>query len=315
MAQPGPVERVLLIRYNELMKRLAILAALLGAALPLFPQTKVRFDESSRIVFSSDMGAGNTDLYLLTRGRLVRLTSDPGVDEWPVPDGKGENLVFTSNRAGGNDLYLLNLDSGQTRRLTSDPRDEVSPSWSADGRFVYYDLETGRNKWKTMKVELRTGVTGPLFPDPPFSSTIVPFSNSAGTEVFFTGKVFLGWLVAKYDLASGRFSELTKKGSCRPKPSPDGNKVAYVCHDEDGLGDVYIMNRDGSGKTNATASRGDTHDYYPCFSPGGDRIVFSSSPRSKGKNAYQLHILDLKTGEVRNILTSPGNDSFPYWFD
>lgn len=121
--------------------------------------------------------------------------------------------------------------------------------------------------------------------------------------------------MAKYDFATGRFTELTKKGSCRPKPSPDGRKVAYVCHDDDGLGDVYIMNRDGSGKTNATASRRDTHDYYPCFSPGSDRIVFSSSPRSKGKNGYQLHILDLKTGEIRNILTSPGNDSFPYWFD
>ena len=43
-------------------------------------------------------------------------------------------------------------------------------------------------------------------------------------------------------------------------------------------------------------------------------IVFSSSPKEKGKNGYQLHTLDLKTGEVRRILTSAGNDSFPYWF-
>ena len=259
--------------------------------------------------------SGNTEIYLLSRGRLDRLTNDPAVDEWPVPDRRGENIVFTSNRAGSYDLYVLNLKSGETKRLTSDPRDELSPSWSADDRFIYYDLTTGRNASKTMKLELRTGISTPLLPNPPFGSTIVAFPDPAGTEIFFTGKVLFGWLVAKYNLASGRYRELTKKGSCRPKVSPDGKKVAYVCHDDDGLGDVYLMNPDGSGKINSTRSRRDFHDYYPCFSPGSDMIVFSSSPKSKGKNAYQLYTLDLKTGEVKKILTSAGNDSFPYWFE
>jgi Tol biopolymer transport system component len=296
------------------MKHFALLAAVIGLAGPLLPQSAVQFDSPSRIVFSSDM-SGNKELYLISGGRLTRLTDNPAADEWPVPDGKGENIVFTSDRAGSYDIYVLNLKTGDTRRLTSDPRDELSPSWSADGRFVYYDLMTGRNVSKTMKLDPRTGISTILLPDPPFGSTIVSFPNPAGTEIFFTGKVFLGWLVAKYDLAAGRYTELTKKGSCRPKVSPDGKKVAYVCHDDDGLGDVFLMNPDGSGKVNATASRRDFHDYYPCFSPDSSKIVFSSSPRNRGKDAYQLHVLDLKTGEVRRILTSKGNDSFPYWFD
>ena len=78
--------------------------------------------------------------------------------------------------------------------------------------------------------------------------------------------------------------------------------------------DVFLMNPDGGGKVNVTKSRKDAYDYYPCFSPAGDMIVFSSSPKKLGKNAYQLHVLDLKTGEVRRILTTEGNDSFPYWF-
>ena len=167
-----------------------------------------------------------------------------------------------------------------------------------------------------MKLEVRTGLSTPLLPKPPFGSTIVAFSDPGGSEIYFTGKVFLGWLVAKYNLATGRYTELTKKGSCRPKVSPDGGKnVAYVCHDDDGLGDVFLMRPDGGGRKNATPSRKDFHDYYPCFSPGGDRIVFSSSPKNKGKTAYQLHTLDLRTGEVRRVLVSEGNDSFPYWFD
>ncbi|TRZ86326.1 hypothetical protein D4R89_11265 [bacterium] len=273
----------------------------------------INFDRESRIVFNSDFG-GNDDIYLLTRNRLTKLTDDPASDEWPVPDRKGDRIVFTSDRAGSYDIYLLDLKSRAVQRLTSDPRNELSPSWGPDDRQVYYDLEVKGNISKTMVLDIATGISRPLFSDPPFSSTIVPFRNPQRNEVFFTGKVFLGWLVAKYDVSTRKYTELTKKGSCRPKISPDGTKVAYVCHDDDGLGDVFVMNTDGNGKMNKTPGRPGFHDYYPCFSPSGDMIVFSSSPKEKGKNGYELYTLDLKSGEVVRIFEVDGNSRFPYWF-
>ncbi|MCX6562253.1 MAG: hypothetical protein NTU60_01460 [Candidatus Aminicenantes bacterium] len=295
------------------MKILALCVSFLAFSQADVPAYVVNFEHDSRIVFNSNMG-GNDDIYLLSRNRLERLTDDPASDQWPVPDGKGEKIVFTSNRGGNFDIYLMDLKSRKIERLTSDSRDELSPSWSADGRSVYYELATGKNTSRILKLDVQSKTSMPLLSDPPFSSTIVPFSDPKGNEIFFTGKVLLGWLVAKYAMTDGRYTKLTKTGSCRPKISPDGAKIAYVCHDDDGLGDVFLMNPDGSGKVNVTPKRADSYDYYPCFSPAGDMIVFSSSPKSKGKNAYQLHTLDLKTGEVRKILTSEGIDSFPYWF-
>lgn len=288
------------------------------AAAPVGPQALpphvADFDHDSRIVFSSDV-AGNEDLYLLSRKGLTRLTDDPASDVWPVPDKSGRRVVFTSNRAGSYDIYILDLETRALHRLTSDPRDELSPSWSADDRFIYFDLDVKRRSWQTMKMEVQTRTMTPLFPDPPYSSTIVAFESPNGNEVFFTGKVFLGWLVAKFDKTRGEYAALTKKGGCRPKISPDGSLIAYVAHEDDGLGDVFVMAPDGSAKRNLTRSRSKTHDYYPCFSPDGRMIVFSSSPKEKGKNAYQLHTLDLENGEVKRILTTSGNDSFPYWFN
>ena len=273
----------------------------------------VHFDSDDRIVFNSNFG-GNDDIYLLTRNRLTKLTDDPASDEWPVPDGKGDRIVFTSDRAGSYDIYLLDLKSRAVQRLTSDPRNETCPSWGPGDRQIYYDLEVKRNAWKTMALEISTGISRPLFPDQPFSSTAMAFTHPAGDEIFFTGKVFLGWLVAKYNVPGRKYTELTKRGSCRPKVSPDGTKIAYVCHDDDGLGDVFVMNTDGSGKRNMTPGRSNDHDYYPCYSPPGDMIVFSSSPKEKGKNAYELYTLDLKSGEVVRIFEADGNSRFPYWF-
>ena len=295
------------------MKILALCVSFLAFSQAGVPAYVVNFEYDSRIVFNSNMG-GNDDIYLLSRNRLENLTDDPASDQWPVPDGKGEKLLFISNRFGNFDIFLMDLKSRKVERLTTDPRDEMAPSWSADGRFVYYELVTKKNASQAMKLDILTRTSDSLLPKSPFSSSFGFFSSPRGEEIFFTGKVLLGWLVAKYTMTDGRYTKLTKTGSCRPKVSPDGAKIAYVCHDDDGLGDVFLMNPDGSGKVNVTPKRADSYDYYRCFSPAGDIIVFSSSPKSKGKNAYQLHTLDLKTGEVRKILTSEGIDSFPYWF-
>jgi len=278
-----------------------------------FPGYLAKFDHDSRVVFSSNF-EGNVDIYLLTRNQLTKLTDDPATDEWPVPDSKGESIVFTSDRSGNFDVYIMNLKTRELRKLTADSRDEVSPSWSADDKSVYYDLKTGRNSWQTMKLDLGSGRSVRLFPDAPYRTTIVPFENRRGGEIFFTAKALMGWFVAKYSVPDGKFTDLTKSGSCRPKVSPDGKKVAYVCFDDDSLGDIYLMNSDGSQKTNLTKDRSNFYDYYPCFSPKGDMIVFSSSPKSQKKTGYQLYTLDLKSGEVKRIFASDGNNSFPYWF-
>ena len=65
-----------------------------------------------------------------------------GNPQWS-PDG--QTIVFNSRREGSADLYLLRPTSGEVRRLTSEPSDELEPHWSRDGRWVYFGSDrTGR---------------------------------------------------------------------------------------------------------------------------------------------------------------------------
>ena len=53
------------------------------------------------------------------------------------PDGK--NLVFSAADSSGNlDLYLLDLSTRNLERLTFDPGDDISPTWSADGQEIVF---------------------------------------------------------------------------------------------------------------------------------------------------------------------------------
>src|SRR5207248_3354074 len=47
-----------------------------------------------------------------------------------------QSLVFNSFNPRS-DLYAINVNDGSVKRLTDDPADEVEPSWSQDGKWIY----------------------------------------------------------------------------------------------------------------------------------------------------------------------------------
>jgi TolB protein len=64
---------------------------------------------------------GNLDIYVLdlTSGALSRITDDPGIDTEPQWSHDGKSLYFTSDRAGGPQIYRVGLQPGDhPRRLT-----------------------------------------------------------------------------------------------------------------------------------------------------------------------------------------------------
>jgi Tol biopolymer transport system component len=55
------------------------------------------------------------------------------------PDGK--SIVVSGLKEGQSDLYLINVRSGRVTQLTNDPYSEIHPSWSADGRTIYFSTD------------------------------------------------------------------------------------------------------------------------------------------------------------------------------
>lgn len=107
---------------------------------------------------------GHTNIYELakdnTPGRA--LVKSPYIDVSPSFDRTGSKMAFTSGRAGNPHIYLMDMKTGKTRRVTMKGKYNTHPCISPNGRYVAYtnrtsnghriflhDLTTGREKQLT----------------------------------------------------------------------------------------------------------------------------------------------------------------------
>src|SRR6266700_803639 len=96
--------------------------------------------DGKRFVFMSNGGEGNYDLYLREPdGRITRITTDKEKDGHGHWSPAHDRIAFISGRSGKGDVYLLDLATKTTTRLTQGDWPYLYPLWSPDGkRLAFY---------------------------------------------------------------------------------------------------------------------------------------------------------------------------------
>jgi dipeptidyl aminopeptidase/acylaminoacyl peptidase len=149
---------------------------------------------------------------------------------------------FAEHAAAGDDLYRLDVDSGDLSPLlkrTSAQESLTAPAWWPDGSGILFERDDLRSPLPSYPGEAT----------PRYASRIdvVALDGTAATPLITDARM--------------------------PAPSPDGSSVAVVEPNDQGTGLVLWSRSDGS--TNTIVPSGEFADIaYPRFSPEGDRIAF-----------------------------------------
>jgi len=105
--------------------------------------------DGKRIAFESDR-SGNPEIWVCNAdgSSPVQITSfrnaAAGSPRWS-PDGR--MIAFDGDAAGSWDIYTISASGGKPNRLTGSDTNEFRPSWSHDGKWIYYG--TGQAQiWK-----------------------------------------------------------------------------------------------------------------------------------------------------------------------
>jgi Tol biopolymer transport system component len=232
-------------------------------------------------------------------GKPQPLTHDLFYKEDPAWSPDGKRIAYSSDKAGTEDLYVLDLATKEEKRVTTSADSaEVSAAWSPDGKRIAYQDQAGA----TYVLDLETGskrrLVAPLFaPSKPSWSAggktiaigaLKPYTRRyrEGTSQILTVDVASGSLTYT---EPGPFQSLSTRGEDGPIYSPDGTSIAFVMHSV-----LWTRPADRSGVPSGPA-RQITHEPTdaPTWSGDSKKLLYLSNGRLRlisadGSNAQDV---------------------------
>lgn len=218
------------------------------------------------------------------------------------PDGR--RILFQSNRSGRWQLYVMDRDGGNERRLTDNAFDDNFPDWSPDGSQVAFVSNRGGDQDVYVMAMDGSGLRN-LSRHPAFD--IHPYWAPDGRSVLFNSN---RREAGNYDVyrvsADGndlvRLTDSDDEETCA-RLSPDGRRIVLLVGEGPGNEEVYRLDADGGNRVDL--SRSPVAEGWPAWSPDGREIVYAS--RETG--IFCLYLMDSEGGHRRRI-TAPEP---PFW--
>jgi len=185
----------------------------------------------------------------LTKGRLRDGSYLPVFS----PDGKRIAFAATAEGASSQDIYVINVDGTNLRRVTTHPDIDTTPTWSPSGtQIAFTSNRTGRPQIYIMNAD-GGGVQRLDIPDGEADrATWAPLPHN---EIAYTARNGPGYDIKVYDLASRTTRQLTfSEGSNEaPAYSPSGRHLAFSST-RSGPMQIFTIGRDGNGLRQVTRS-------------------------------------------------------------
>ena len=191
-------------------------------------------------------------------------------------------IAFVSQRDGNPEIYVMDVDGKNQRRLTNHPDNDVSPSWSPDGKRIVF------------------------------------FSNRDGHVHVIHG--LPAYEIYVMDADGGNPQNLTNNPFDDRNPSwaPDGKRIVFQSNrDKDNPQnyEIYVMDADGGNQQNLTENPNE--DQYPSWSPDGKRIVFSSAREGHFIGEFgitdEIYVMDVDGGNQQRLTENRVYDEWPSW--
>ncbi|WP_375769455.1 amidohydrolase family protein [Archangium gephyra] len=226
---------------------------------PGFPATQVELDVTEGTWMSLDVSPKGDelvfdllgDLYTLPigGGEAKALTRGVAWDMQPRYSPDGKSIAFTSDRGGGDNIWVMKREGGEPTAVTQEKfRLLNSPAWSPDGQYLVARKHfTSRRSLGAGEIWMyhRSGGDGVQLTERPNDQKDVgePAFSPDGRYVYYSQDITPGktfeynkdpngeiYVIQRLDLDTRETERFVTGpgGSIRPTPSPDGKSLAFI---------------------------------------------------------------------------------------
>ena len=233
--------------------------------------------------YDIEANSSSTDIFLMHNEsgalRQLTFTGKEGSPEWS-PDGR--TLAFISRRENSAQIYLLNLDGGEARKLTDLPVGVYGIKWFPDGKRIAFaanilpEYEGSWEKMRQLQKEKRESKVTARATE----NTMYRFWDRWLTDGYYP-RLFTVELDSRkvVDLMPGINNYFSMMGGVSYDISPDGGTIAVSInttqppYDRTHY-DIHLLATDGSGQMRSITSENPADDTNPVYSPDGRYILY-----------------------------------------
>ena len=222
------------------------------------------------------------------------------------------DLLFSSNRDGKAEIFLLRTGETEWRNLSRHEASDNWPVWSPDGtRIVFQSNRTGNLDVFTMKADGSEQIRLTDDPEPDYLPSWAPDGRSI---------VFTSWRIEGEEKRAPHIYVMKADGSeqrrlvaVSPETStdahwsPDGKSLVFSRKAGKDGASLFVADAEGQAERKLTDEPGVFHG-SPVYSPDGKSIAFYAD---EGKSSALVVIAADGTG--RKTLRSEGKNWYPHW--
>jgi Tol biopolymer transport system component len=214
--------------------------------LPMDPDRVVAFTTNEGSWMSVDVSPDGKslvfdmlgDLFMMpiSGGKAERITTGMAFDTRPKFSPDGKSLLFTSDRDGAENVWIMNLDTKEPKQLTKgNDNNYPSADWTPDGKYIV--AARGRMQVKLWLYHVDGGSGVQLTKGADTWKTIDPAVSPDGRYIYFSQRTgawnynaqLPQYQIGLFDREDGTTQTLTSRyGSAfTPVLSPDGKWMVY----------------------------------------------------------------------------------------
>ena len=228
---------------------------------------------------------------------ILEFTGERGVS--------GTKIAFVSGASGNKEIYAIDFDGYNLRRLTWDRSITLNPSWSPDGEKIAYTTYRKRNP-DIYLLDFRRGRSEPVSIFPGLNAT--PSWSPRGKDLALTLSKDGNVEIYSLELARKSFRRLTRHRAIDSAPSwsRNGKEIVFTS-DRGGNPQIYLLNLMKRTLRRLTY-RGPYNDCAR-WSPKEDLIAFASLR----EGSFDICLIDPQGKNLQRLVRSPSNEESPSW--
>ena len=167
------------------------------------------------------------------------------------PDGT--RIAFTSNRDGNAELYVMNRDGSNVRRLTNHPAVDTTPTWSPGGNEIAFTSDRSGSP-QIYLIPAEGGVAPRRITTESYADRAT-WAPAPYNEIAYAARTGRGYDIRIYDVASGERRQITFGEGSNESPafSPNGRHLAFMST-RGGKSHIFTVGRDGKNLRQITTS-------------------------------------------------------------